>query len=184
MGGMNMEAPARKLLKVVSIIYIVIGYTSLLISIVSIGGANFWAGGMRGLRGELVVIFIAVVCLALGASITVIIIGKMGLSRCGNVEKADFFITTGTVLMVLIGLGVVASIIKGNFNGLPLFGSILPLLYISGGQKNRDAANEAPPPEPQEADASQLQQEADASQLQPETDASQLQQQSDDTPLQ
>jgi hypothetical protein len=130
-----MNAPGKTMLKVVSIIYIVIGAICALLMILSlffgsllasIAGNIFGAlGGLLG--GALFIVFLIPAAADL-------IIGIIGVKFCDDPSKASFFIVVG---FIMSGLMLIS--LFGAFSIWNLIGLILPILYIVGGFRNKNA---------------------------------------------
>ena len=69
------------------------------------------------------------------------IIGILGLGKCGDPTKAGFFIVTGIVLCAFAFLSLILSIVGGGFQFTGLIGFVLPILFIVGGVQNKNAAS-------------------------------------------
>jgi len=131
-----MNAPGKTMLKVVSIIYIVIGAICALLMILSLflgsllaSLANNIFGALGGiLGGALFIVFLIPAAADL-------IVGIIGVKFCGDPSKASFFIVVGFIMggLMLISL-------FGAFSIWNLLGLVLPILYIVGGFMNRNAA--------------------------------------------
>lgn len=142
------QAPGRTLLKVTGIILIVFGAIAALgaILILVAGGllagnpgleqyASILAGGFAAAAGVVMLISAA-------ANIAV---GAIGVKHCNNLEKAQTCFILG---IVITALQLVGLFINGfDFSGL--LGLALPVLYLLGAIKNRQAyaATKAQPPE-------------------------------------
>jgi len=132
-----MNAPGKTLLKVVSIIYIVIGAFCALLMILSLflgsllaSLANNIFGALGGiLGGALFIVFLIPAAADL-------IVGIIGVKFCGDPSKASFFIVVGFIMggLMLISL-------FGAFSIWNLLGLVLPILYIIGGYRNKKAAS-------------------------------------------
>lgn len=123
--------PGQKLLKVTSILFIIFGGLSLLISSINLVSvhAHFNAAG---------IIFII---LDFGSSIA---IGIIGLKKYTDPAFGLFYIISGSVLIpweIICLVMIQSSITNGTVSGgIGIAGIVLPILYIVGGAKKNKAA--------------------------------------------
>lgn len=135
-----MQAPGKTLLKVVSILFIVFGAIATIFSIIAIAGAAMLASVAEELGGAAVGgLLIVAAIYALVLSVLDIVIGILGVSRSGKVEKAKFFINMGVLLCALAAVSMVLGIVNGGFQVISLIGFVLPVLFIIGGLQNKKA---------------------------------------------
>jgi len=130
-----MEAPGNLLLKVTSVLFIIYGVATVLLSLIvllfsslvtSLGGViALTAGG----------VFFAASVIILVTSVLGLVSAILGLKRSNDPSKADFFIVNGCVLCTLMLLGMLL-----GFQMIGLFGLVLPALYVAGGLMNKRAA--------------------------------------------
>lgn len=129
-----MNAPGKGLLKVVSILFIVFGAIALVVSIIAVIGSIAAAS----LIGILAILIVASVLMLIVSALE-LIIGIIGLRKCGDPAQGGFFITTGIILCVLSLISLILSIAGGGFDITSLIGFVLPVLYIVGGSMNKKA---------------------------------------------
>lgn len=120
-----MHTPAKTLLKVVSVLFIIFGAIAAVISAVGLAGGALIGGVVGG-----VIVAATVVLLIL--SLLEFIIGIMGLGRSGDPERAGFFVVSGAILCVIALISLMLS-----FQVTSLIGFVLPVLYIIGGRMNK-----------------------------------------------
>lgn len=130
-----MNAPGKTLLKVVSILFIIFGAIALIVSIIALIGASVVAA-LVPLAGILIVGTIIMIIV----SVLELVLGIIGLKKCGDPSQANFFIVSGIILCVLALVSLIFSIAGGGFNVTSLIGFVLPILYIVGGFMNKKAA--------------------------------------------
>jgi hypothetical protein len=65
--------------------------------------------------------------------------GIIGVILCGKPHKAKFFIVSGSVICVLGGIHIIIGLIAGTFQITNLLGFVLPMLFIGGGNMNKNA---------------------------------------------
>lgn len=131
-----MNAPGKGLLKVVSILFIIGGALVTLLSIFAVFGSIALAAYVGGPAGILVVA--SIVSLIVG--VLELILGIIGLKKCGDPAQSGFFIVTGIILCVLALISLILSIAGGSFSVGGLIGFVLPILYIVGGNMNKKAS--------------------------------------------
>jgi len=132
-----MNAPGKTMLKVVSIIYIVIGAICALLMILSLflgsllaSLANNIFGALGGiLGGALFIVFLIPAAADL-------IVGIIGVKFCGDPSKASFFIVVGFIMGGLMLISLFSAFSVWNLISL-----VLPVLYIIGGYRNKKAAS-------------------------------------------
>lgn len=136
-----MNAPGKGLLKVVSILFIIFGAIATIISLIAVLGA----AALTAYAGELAAVLMIGMILLLVVSVLELILGIVGLKKCGDPAKAGFFIVTGIVLCALSLLSIILTLTNGGtFDVTGGVGFILPILYIVGGSMNKKAAGETP----------------------------------------
>ncbi len=135
-------------LKVVGILMIIFGALSIVFSIIGIMGM-MWANDLAGavadlggtdLGGSLLLANIAVWFALLG-SVIQLVAGINGVRFAKLPEKAGACVKMGALVMVFHLLGIILGMIGGGgFNILTfLLGAALPVLFIIGGLKNKQA---------------------------------------------
>lgn len=135
-----MNAPGKGLLKTVSILFIIFGAIATILSIIGLAGSAALAS-MGGEVGAAVggLLIIAVI-FALIVSVLELVLGIVGLKKAADPTKAQFFITTGIILVALGLISLIIGIVNGGFSVTSLIGFVLPILYIIGGSQNKKAA--------------------------------------------
>jgi hypothetical protein len=123
-----MNAPGKGILKVVSILFIVFGAIALVFSIIAVAG-SFLLGGL----------FILAALFSLAVSVLELVLGIVGLKKCGDPAQGGFFVTTGIILCVISLISLIIGIVSSGFNFFGLIGFVLPILYIVGGSMNKKA---------------------------------------------
>ncbi len=136
-----MDAPAKGLLKVSSILFIVFAAISVVVSIVGLIGVAALAalGASYDTTGAVAVaggVAIFAMIIAIVSSLIQLVVGILGVKKSGDATKAQFFIVTG---FIIGGLQLISIVISFNFLGL--IGLVLPILYIVGGFQNKKAAS-------------------------------------------
>ncbi len=131
-----MNAPGKGLLKVVSILFIIFGAISTIVSLLALIGS----AAITAYLGDLGIILIIATILMLIASVLELVLGISGLKKCGDPAKAGFFITTGTILCALTLISMIMNIASAGFSITSLIGFVLPVLFIVGGSMNKKAA--------------------------------------------
>jgi hypothetical protein len=135
-----MNAPGKTLLKVVSILFIVFGAIATVVSLLAmIGTAALSALDSAG-AARVVGILVVAILIALVGGVLDLVLGIIGLKKCGDPSKAGYFITVGIILCVLSLISMIVSAASGNFQITSLIGFVLPILYIVGGTQNKKAA--------------------------------------------
>ena len=137
-----MDAPGKGILKTVSILFIIFGAIAAVICLVGILGfaALSTTGGVIG-AGIGSLLMVATVLLLI-VSVLELILGIVGLKKCGEPSQAGYFITTGIVLSVLSLVSMIVGIAGSGFTLTSLIGFVLPVLYIVGGYMNRKVIRE------------------------------------------
>ena len=131
-------APGSSLLRMVSILFIVSGTITTLLSLAAI----FASALLTSIVGEFSMaaaaasggILLAASVILLISCVMQLITGILGVTRCEDPVKANFFIVNG---FILCGLVVVSMII--SFQAIALIGFLLAILYIAGGYMNKNA---------------------------------------------
>lgn len=140
-GDYPMNAPGKGLLKTVSILFIIFGAIATILSLFGVLGSavlasvagEFGAGAVGGL-------LMIVTILVLVVSVLELVLGIVGLKKCGDPAQAQYFIVTGIILCVLALASLIMSILESSFNFMSLIGFVLPVLYIVGGSMNKKVA--------------------------------------------
>lgn len=141
-----MNAPGKGMLKVVSILFIVFGAIAVVISLIAVLGSAVLTAYTGGLGG----IFLIGTILMLIVSALDLVLGIIGIKKCGDPSQAGYFIVTGIVLCALSLVSLIMSIASTGFDVTSFVGFVLPILYIVGGNMNKKAAAApmAPPTAP------------------------------------
>lgn len=126
-----MYAPAKVLLKVVSVLFIIFGSIASVASIIGLVG-----GSTPGMGGDIVVTAMIV---SLVLSIFELVLGIVGLRRSENPEHANFFLISGVVLCVVALISMILS-----FQVTSLIGFVLPILFIIGGAMQKNTPRQSP----------------------------------------
>lgn len=142
--------PGKKIIKVVGILLIIFGGIGAIIGIIALLGGLALTAFLGGLA--VFVILAGVFTIVLAA--LNIVFGINGVKHCDNAAKAQAIITMGIVLIVLRVIDVILTIVINSATGSDpvsaslissvLFGCVLPVLYIVGGNKNKQAALAGP----------------------------------------
>lgn len=133
---MNSNAPGKNYLLVVGILLVIGGGLSmfLVIPTLLLGVASLSLGGLG------VIIFLAAL-LACAMAIIDLIAGIVGIVNRNKPEKAKVCMGLGITMIVFAVLGFISSIGAQDVNYVSsLFGLILPILYLVGASKNKNAA--------------------------------------------
>ncbi|MCL2838437.1 MAG: hypothetical protein FWE04_05135 [Oscillospiraceae bacterium] len=138
------EAPGAKMLKIVSILFVIFGGWGVIAGLMACGGASLITASLSILgvgTGVLwVTIIVAIVLAVLG-----LIMGIVGLLWSNKTEKAGLLTTLGIAYIALLVVRTVFDFIfASSLNvGLGAFawvglivGLVLPVLYILGAKKN------------------------------------------------
>lgn len=129
-----MNAPAKGLLKIVSILFIVFGVIATIISLLAVLGS----AALTAAAGIVGILLLATILL-LAASVFEFVFGIIGLKKCGDPTKAGFFIVSGIILCVISLVSLIIGILNSSFQVTSLISFVLPLLYIIGGVMNKKA---------------------------------------------
>lgn len=134
-----MNAPGKGILKVVSILFIIFGAIATVISLLAVLGSAALTsmGGDVGLA--LGGILMIATIIALLSSVLDLVLGIVGLKKCGDPSKAGYFIVVGIILCILSLISLVIGITNDGFSVVSLIGFVLPVLYIVGGSMNKKA---------------------------------------------
>lgn len=132
-----MDAPGKGILKTVSILFIIFGAIATVISLIGILGSAALTAASGGVGIALGGMLLIATFLLLIVSALELILGIVGLKKCGDPEKAGYFITTGIVLCILSLISMILGIAGSGFSITSLIGFVLPILYIVGGTMNR-----------------------------------------------
>ncbi len=144
-----MNAPGKTLLKVVSILFIIFGAIAAIASLLAIVGAA--ALSTMDIAGAaLGGILLVLVLVSLAISVLDLVLGIVGLKKCGDPSKASYFITVGIILCVISLITLIMNASYDRFRITSLISFILPVLYIVGGVQNNRAAVEAAQQQPVE----------------------------------
>jgi hypothetical protein len=133
-----LNAPAKGLLKTVSILFIVFGAIFTIFALLSLWGMSMLkTGGMGAVPGVDMSMFnskglMASQILLLAGSILDIVFGIIGLKKCGDPEKEGFFFYAGVILCALSVIALYLDIITAGFGVTGLIRFILPILFIVG----------------------------------------------------
>ena len=128
--------PGKNFIKIPSIIMIIGGVLTLIVSVL-----GFIGMGTLAAAGVNVGMYTVAVVIALISSVINLVAGISGVSNCENVEKAQKLFTYGIIIIALTVISnVIAVIAGGKFNLLSaLTGFILPGLYVYGANLNKNA---------------------------------------------
>lgn len=143
-----MDAPGKGLLKVVSILFIIFGALFIIVAALSIIGTQMMnspqfaaalpAGTDPSQFNNKALLATSIILLA--GSILDVIFGIVGIKKCKDPAKADFFFYAGIVLCGLTVISLYLGIITTGFSFTSLVGFILPALFIIGSLRYRKAA--------------------------------------------
>ena len=137
-----MDAPGKGILKVVSILFIIFGAIATVVSLLGLFGSAALTAAGGGLGYAVGGILMAATVILLIVSVLELILGIVGLRKCGDPGKAGYFITTGIVLSILSLIPLVINFSYSGFSLTSLIGFVLPILYIVGGAMNRSAVRQ------------------------------------------
>lgn len=128
----------RQFLKVTGILMIIGGAFGIIGGIVAIIGAGALAAVLETSAGGLM--FASVLILA--SAVFELIAGIMGVKNCDKPEKAQSCIVIGVIVAILSVAGnVISNVLGSDFNIINYAtGLIIPVLYIIGAVKNKEAA--------------------------------------------
>lgn len=133
---MNSNAPGKNYLLAVGILLVIGGGLSmfLVIPTLLLGIASLSIGGLG------VIIFLAAL-LACAMAIIDLIAGIVGIVNRNKPEKAKVCMGFGITMIVFAVLGFISSISAQDVNYVSsLLGLLLPILYLVGASKNKNAA--------------------------------------------
>jgi hypothetical protein len=126
-----MKAPGKALLMVTSILFIVFSCIALFGTYMIFCAISLF--GASNVYTYPLFIYLFLFCAA------EFVMGIVGLILCGNPSKAKFFIVSGAIICILGGIHIVFGIVEGTFKITDLTGFVLPILFIVGGNKNKEA---------------------------------------------
>ena len=128
----------RQFLKVTGILMIIGGAFGIIGGIVAMIGAGALAAVLETSAGGLM--FASVLILA--SAVFELIAGIMGVKNCDKPEKAQSCIVIGVIVAILSVAGnVISNVLGSDFNIINYAtGLIIPVLYIIGAVKNKEAA--------------------------------------------
>lgn len=149
-----MKAPGKILLTVVSILFIISGALTTVITLISLlsilnaafSSPNGFSDALLSLSPENAALggfAFSILILLFSGSVLDLIIGIIGLKKCGNPDKAGFFIITGIILCALSLVSLILTTLNLSFVVTNLIGFVLPMLYIIGGILKKKAAVKA-----------------------------------------
>lgn len=133
---MNPNAPGKNYLLVVGILLVIGGGLSmfLVIPTLLLGIASLSMGGLG------MILFLAAL-LACATAIIDLIAGILGIVNRNKPEKAKICMGFGITMIVFAVLGFISSIGAQDVNYVSaIFGLVLPILYLVGAVKNKNAA--------------------------------------------
>jgi hypothetical protein len=143
-----MNAPAKNLLKVSSILMIIFGAIATGVTIISLAGSAGEASRLGGFTG---IIIATIILIAVGSALE-LTAGIIGLKKYSDPTRRRYFILSGMILCVLSLASLIVSIADGSFTffilGIPTgvlksIAFMLPILFIIGGAMNRKAVQPA-----------------------------------------
>ena len=128
----------RKFLKVTGILMIIGGAFGIIGGIVAMIGAGALAAVLETSAGGLMLAS----TLILASAVFQLIAGIMGVKNCDKPEKAQSCIVIGVIVAILSVAGnVISNVLGSDFNIINYAtGLIIPVLYIIGAVKNKEAA--------------------------------------------
>ena len=128
----------RKFLKVTGILMIIGGAFGIIGGIVAMIGAGALAAVLETSAGGLMLAS----ALILASAVFQLIAGIMGVKNCDKPEKAQSCIVIGVIVAILSVAGnVISNVLGSDFNIINYAtGLIIPVLYIIGAVKNKEAA--------------------------------------------
>jgi hypothetical protein len=124
------KAPGKGLLRVSSILMVILSSLVLVLALIGIIAAGTIGGIIIAAASTFVVIF------AFLPTIAVFITGVLGIAYAGKPEKATVCLVFGIVVVIL----TLISIFTSGFTWGHLVGLILPVLYVIGAARNKQAA--------------------------------------------
>nr|WP_122011800.1 hypothetical protein [Maliibacterium massiliense] len=128
------NAPGKGLLKVSGILMVIfsaIALVTLLFTTILVGSA---AGALAGAGAAAA--GVGIMLLTLVPAVLELITGILGIINANKPEKATICMVFGIICLALY----VISIFSGGFQWTTLVGAVLPILYVVGAVKNRQAA--------------------------------------------
>ena len=128
----------RKFLKVTGILMIIGGAFGIIGGIVAMIGAGALAAVLETSAGGLMLAS----ALILASAVFQLIAGIMGVKNCDKPEKAQSCLVMGIIVAILSVAGnVISNVLGSDFNIINYAtGLIIPVLYIIGAVKNKEAA--------------------------------------------
>lgn len=133
---METQAKGAGFLKVTGILMIIGGSISIITALVTIIGV----AALIALGAGTVLLYAAGI-LSILSAVAQLIAGIIGVKNCKRPEKAQNCITWGVIVAALCVLGSILTVIGGG--SFPIFslllGLVLPILYIIGAVKNKQA---------------------------------------------
>ena len=128
----------RQFLKVTGILMIIGGAFGIIGGIVAMIGAGALAAVLETSAGGLMLAS----ALILASAVFQLIAGIMGVKNCDKPEKAQSCIVIGVIVAILSVAGnVISNVLGSDFNIINYAtGLIIPVLYIIGAVKNKEAA--------------------------------------------
>ena len=145
MGGSKMNnAPGKGMLKVVGILFIIVGAIYTLLGILAFAGSFSQAvveqtAAITGATATVIRVS-ALVMLILG--LFELVAGILGVKNCNKPEKAQTCFIIGVVLVLLVVANAIMSVTKGQFVWyMTVIDLALPVLYLIGALKNKEVAD-------------------------------------------
>jgi hypothetical protein len=133
---METQAKGSGFLKVTGILMIIGGSISIITALVTIIGV----AALIALGAGTALLYAAGI-LSILSAVAQLIAGIIGVKNCKRPEKAQNCITWGVIVAALCVLGSILTVIGGG--SFPIFslllGLVLPILYIIGAVKNKQA---------------------------------------------
>ena len=128
----------RKFLKVTGILMIIGGAFGIIGGIVAMIGSGALAAVLETSAGGLMLAS----ALILASAVFQLIAGIMGVKNCDKPEKAQSCMVIGVIVAILSVTGnVISNVLGSDFNIINYAtGLIIPVLYIIGAVKNKEAA--------------------------------------------
>ncbi len=136
-GDYFMNAPGKGLLKVVSILFIIFGAIATIISLLGLLGSAALSSMGEEVGAAIGGILMVAMVVALISSVLELILGIIGIKKCGDPSKAGYFIVVGIILVVISFVPLIIGITSGGFIWTSLVSFVLPILYIVGGFMNK-----------------------------------------------
>ncbi len=118
-----MNVPVSGMLRITSILFIIFGGIAAIEMFILMDSVL----SLRNTAAALIGLYVLAMCIA------EFILGIAGAIKCGNPVKADFFIRSGIVLLILCGVNILRLIFAGGFQITYLIGLVLSVLFIAGG---------------------------------------------------